>query len=295
MHSVDLVFTLVSCIGLMLLVALIAYIRTRGTVATRDGYFLAGRGLTGVFIAGSLLLTNLSAEQLIGLNGSAYAFNMASMAWEVTAGFAILLMALVFLPRYLAGAFTTLPQFLSERFDDAVRRWTVVLFLFGYGLITIPSILYSGSIAILQMFDVSGLLGITYESALVVVVLMVGFIGAAYAIFGGLRAVAVSDTFNGLGLLIIGAIVPLFGLSYLGDGSIAQGLDTVLSQHTEKLNAIGASTDATPFATLFTGMIFANLFYWCTNQYVIQRTLAAKSLAEGQRGVLISGFFKLLV
>ena len=126
----------------------ISYQKTKGSVDDKDGYFLAGRGLTGTFIAGSMLLTNLSAEQLIGLNGSAYGYNMSAMAWEVTAGFATIVMAILFLPRYLAGAFTTLPGFLKNRFDDDVRRLTVILFMVGYGLVTIPSILYSGSVAV---------------------------------------------------------------------------------------------------------------------------------------------------
>lgn len=279
----------------MALVAWVSYRKTRGEVATRDGYFLAGRGLTAVFIAGSMLLTNLSAEQLIGLNGSAYGFNLSSMAWEVTAAIATICMAFIFLPRYLKGAFTTLPQFLSSRFDDSVRRMSVVLFMVGYGLVTIPSILYSGSIAVLQLFDVPGLFGVSYGQGLVLTIVTIGCIGAVYAIFGGLKAVAVSDTLNGVGLLIIGIAVPILGLSALGEGSVAEGLSILTTTETHKLNAIGSADDPTPFGTLFTGMIFANLFYWCTNQYVIQRTLGAKNLAEGQKGVLFSGFFKVLV
>ena len=279
----------------MALVGWIAYLKTRGEVDSKDGYFLAGRGLTGTFIAGSLLLTNLSAEQLIGLNGSAYGFNMTAMAWEVTAGIAIITMALVFLPRYLGGAFATLPQFLEDRFDAGVRRLTVVLFLFGYGLVTIPSILYSGALAVLRLFDVPELFGVGFETGLLGTILVIGVIGGIYAVFGGLRAVAVSDTINGVGLLIVGFLVPLFGLMALGEGSAAAGLETVLTTDTHKLNAIGSSADPVPFGTLFTGMILANLFYWGTNQYVIQRTLGAKNLAEGQKGVLLSGFFKLLV
>jgi SSS family solute:Na+ symporter len=288
-------FTVASCVFFMGLVGWISYLKTRGEVATKDGYFLAGRGLTGTFIAGSLLLTNLSAEQLIGLNGSAYAFNMTAMAWEVTAGVAIIVMALVFLPKYLGGAFATLPQFLEDRFDAGVRRLTVLLFLLGYGLITIPSILYSGSLAVMQLFAVPELLGLGYEASLFLTILVIGGVGGAYAIFGGLRAVAVSDTINGIGLLIVGALVPLFGLIALGQGDALAGLNIVLTQDTHKLNAIGNADDPVPFGTLFTGMILANLFYWGTNQYVIQRTLGAKNLAEGQKGVLISGFFKLLV
>ncbi|NIB40463.1 solute:sodium symporter family transporter [Pseudomaricurvus alkylphenolicus] len=287
--------TLASCVFFMGIVAWVSYQKTKGEVDTKDGYFLAGRGLTGVFIAGSMVLTNLSAEQMIGLNGSAYGHNMSSMAWEVTAAFATIIMALVFLPKYLSGAFSTLPEFLKGRFDDGVRRLTVVLFMVGYGLITIPSILYSGSIAVLQLFDVPALLGVSYSAALVITIISVGLIGSIYAVFGGLKAVAVSDTINGVGLLIIGITVPLFGFAALGDGSVSAGINEVMTTHTEKLNAIGAATDPTPFGTIFTGMIFANLFYWGTNQYVIQRTLGAKNLAEGQKGVLFSGYFKLLV
>ena len=287
--------TLVSCVFFMAIVAFFSYQKTKGIADSKDGYFLAGRGLTGVFIAGSMVLTNLSAEHLIGLNGSAYGYNMSSMAWEVTATIATIVMALVFLPRYLSSAFTTLPQFLSNRFGDDVRRMTVVLFMVGYGLITIPSVLYSGSIAVLQLFDIPTLLNISYSSGLTLTIVCVGIIGAIYAIFGGLKAVAVSDTLNGIGLLIIGITVPVFGFMALGDGSLGAGVNEVLTTHTEKLNAIGGPTDPTPFSTLFTGMIFANLFYWGTNQYVIQRTLGAVSLAEGQKGVLYSGYFKLLV
>ena len=287
--------TLVSCVFFMGIVAWVSYQKTKGITDTKDGYFLAGRGLTGVFIAGSMVLTNLSAEHLIGLNGSAYGYNMSSMAWEVTATIATIVMALVFLPRYLSGAFTTLPQFLSSRFGDDVRRMTVVLFMVGYGLITIPSVLYSGSIAVLQLFDIPNLVNVSYSAGLTLTIVCVGVIGAIYAVFGGLKAVAVSDTLNGIGLLIIGVAVPVFGFIALGDGSLGAGINQVVTTHTEKLNAIGAPTDPTPFSTLFTGMIFANLFYWGTNQYVIQRTLGAVSLAEGQKGVLYSGYFKLLV
>lgn len=291
----DLLLTFGSCIFFMGIVAWISYQKTKGEVDTKDGYFLAGRGLTGVFIAGSMLLTNLSAEQLIGLNGSAFGYNMSSMAWEVTAGISTICMALIFLPRYLTGAFTTLPEFLSSRFDDDVRRLTVILFLVGYGLVTIPSVLYSGSIAVMRLFDVPELLNVSYSHGLIITILVVGIIGGLYAIFGGLKAVAVSDTVNGIGLLLIGTLVPVLGFAALGDGSVMEGIKTVTSTHTEKLNAIGSVTDPVPFGTIFTGMIFANLFYWCTNQYVIQRTLGAKNLEEGQKGVIYSGFLKLLV
>lgn len=294
MTPTDLITVALTCALFMGAVAWFSYQKARATTSDSEGYFLAGRGLSAPFIAGSLLLTNLSAEQLIGLNGSAYGFNMSAMGWEVTAAVATIAMAFFFLPRYLAGGFTTLPQFLADRYDDDVRRLSVILFLLGYGLVTIPSVLYAGSVAVLKLFDIPEFLGLSYGSSLVLTVIVIGSVGALYAVLGGLKAVAVSDTLNGLGLLIVGIAVPLLGLHLLG-GDIASGVHIVTSTDVDKLNAIGDQDDPTPFGTLFTGMVFANLFYWCSNQYVIQRTLAAKSFAEGQKGVLLSGYFKVLV
>ncbi|WP_082235512.1 solute:sodium symporter family transporter [Halobacillus massiliensis] len=288
-------FTLITCVFFMGLVGWISYRKAKGQVNDSDGYFLAGRGLTGGFIAGSLLLTNLSAEQLIGLNGQAYSANLSNMAWEVTAPIAVIIMALVLLPKYLGGAFSTLPEFLSTRFDDGVRRYIVLLFMLGYVFVTIPSVLYSGALAVLKLFDVPGLLGISYESSIWLVIWIIGIIGAIYAIFGGLKAVAVSDTLNGIGLLVIGLMIPILGLFALGDGNFFEGFKTMTTDNADKLNAIGSSEDSVPFSTIFTGMIFMNMFYWGTNQYVIQRALGAKNLAEGQKGVLFSGFYKLIV
>ena len=124
--------------------------------------------------------------------------------------------------------------------------------------------------------------------ALVITIVSVGMIGSLYAVFGGLKAVAVSDTINGVGLLIIGIAVPLFGFAALGDGSISSGVNEVMSNHTEKLNAIGGAEDPTPFGTIFTGIILANLFYWGTNQYVIQRTLGAKKPGRRAEGCFCS-------
>ena len=188
MEGMNITMTLLSCLAFMALVGYISYQKTKGEVNTQDGYFLAGRGLTGTFIAGSMILTNLSAEQLIGLNGSAYGYNLSSMAWEVTAGISTIIMALIFLPRYLAGAFSTLPEFLRDRFDDTVRLMTVILFMVGYCFITIPSVLYSGSIAVLRLFDVPTLLNLSYQASLIVTIIIVGSVGAIYAVFGGLKA-----------------------------------------------------------------------------------------------------------
>ncbi|WP_039067978.1 solute:sodium symporter family transporter [Staphylococcus shinii] len=288
-------FTLISCAFFIGIVAWYSYFKTKNTVSSSGGFFLGGRGLTGGFIAGALILTNLSAEQLIGLNGQGYQNNLSSMGWEVTAGFSVIILATILLPKYLGGAFTTLPEFINNRFDKQTRLLIVLLFMVGYGFITIPSVLYSGSLAVLQIFDIPHMFHITYEQSIWVIVWIIGIIGMLYAILGGLKAIAISDTLNGIGLLIVGVLVPILGFIALGNGSLLEGMKTIATSHPEKLNAIGSNKDDVPFGSIFTGMIFANLFYWGTNQYVIQRTLGAKSLAEGQKGALFTGFLKILV
>lgn len=280
------------------LVAVISYYRTRREdLKTSEGYFLAGRGLTGWVIAGSMLLTNLSAEHLVGLNGQSFEKNLTGMAWESTAAVATVVMALYFLPRYLRGAFTTLPQFFEDRYDASTRRLMSVIILIGYTMITLPiGVLYPGAVAANKIFSVKDVFGVSPTMALWISVWFIGLVGAVYAIFGGLKAVAVSDSINGIGLLIGGMLVPVFALMALGDdGSIADGLQKMVSYKPEKLNAIGGPTDKVPFGTIFTGMVFANLFYWGTNQAVIQRSLGSKDLAEGQKGVLMSGMIKIFV
>ena len=263
---------------------------------TSEGYFLAGRTLTGGFIAGSLMLTNLSTEQLVGLNGAAFTDGFSVMAWEVIAAMSLVVMGLFFLPRYLKSGIATIPEFLALRYDHNTRAITNIIFIFAYTAILLPIILYTGATGLNGILDMQSLTGIGSETGtLWLTVWLVGIIGSLYAIFGGLRTVAVSDTINGVGLLIGGVLITYFGLSTLGgEGGFFQGLETLKTEHPEKLNSIGGGEQSVPFATLFSGVLLLNLFYWCTNQQIIQRTFGASSLKEGQKGVLIAGYFKVL-
>lgn len=262
---------------------------------TSTGYFLAGRTLTGGYIAGSLLLTNLSTEQLVGLNGAAFTDGIAVMAWEVLAGASLVLMALYFLPKYLRSGIATIPQFLELRFDAGTRAITSFIFLLAYAAILLPIILYTGATGLMGILDLKTMTGIENETTLLwMVVWFIGIVGSIYAIFGGLRTVAISDTINGFGLLIGGGLIIVLGLGAVGDGGIMEGIRTLREAHPEKFNSIGSSASSVPFSTLFTGVLLLNLFYWTTNQQIIQRTFGASSLAEGQKGVLIAGIFKVL-
>jgi solute:Na+ symporter, SSS family len=263
---------------------------------TSEGYFLAGRTLTGGFIAGSLMLTNLSTEQLVGLNGAAFTDGFSVMAWEVIAAMSLVVMGLFFLPRYLKSGIATIPEFLALRYDHNTRAITNIIFIFAYTAILLPIILYTGATGLNGILDMQSLTGIASETGtLWLTVWLVGIIGSLYAIFGGLRTVAVSDTINGVGLLVGGVLITYFGLSTLGgEGGFFEGLATLKAEHPEKLNSIGGDGQQVPFSTLFTGVLLLNLFYWCTNQQIIQRTFGASSLKEGQKGVLLAGYFKVL-
>lgn len=288
--------SIVSFIAFTLLVAVIAYLSTRSTDEnTSDGYFLGGRSLTAGVIAGSLLLTNLSTEQIVGLNGQAFTEGILVMAWETLAAIAMVCTAVFLLPRYLKGGLTTVPQFLEDRYDTFTKTLTSGLFLSGYVVVLLPIVLYSGALAINTMFDVPESLGISDTAALWMTVWAIGITGSIYAVFGGLKAVAVSDTINAIGLLIGGLMIPLFGLAVIGDGDgVLKGLSILIEENPAKFNSIGGPTNTVPFATIFTGMMLVQLFYWGTNQAIIQRALAAKNLKEGQKGLMLAAFIKIL-
>ena len=286
---------IISFLAFTAFVAITSYILTgKSEKVTADGYFLGGRSLTAGVIAGSLLLTNLSTEQIVGLNGQAYTEGILVMCWETLAAIAMVVTALFLLPRYLKGGITTVPQFLAVRYDTMTKTFASVLFLSGYVIVLLPIVLYSGALAILTMFEIPENLGISQTAALWLCVWGIGLIGSVYAIFGGLKAVAISDTINAAGLLIGGIMIPIFGLWHIGDGSIGQGITNLYNNAPEKFNAIGGPTNSVPFSTIFTGMMLVQLFYWGTNQAIIQRALGAKNLKEGQKGLMLAAFFKIL-
>ena len=278
-------------------VAVLTWWITRGTDNdTDEGYFLAGRSLTGVFIAGSLLLTNLSTEQLIGLNAGAFNEGLSVMAWEVVAGFSLVVLALFFLPRYLKSGIATIPQFLEERYGGGVRTLTTVLFIIAYMLILLPFVLYLGARGLSGMLGLEEAFGMSDIQTIWVVIIFIAVIGGGYAIWGGLKAVAVSDTFNGAGLLIGGFMITYFALKAVAgdDGSLIDAFNKIKQHDPDAFQSMGKAGEDVHWPTLFTGVLLLNFFYWCTNQQIIQRTFGAKNLAEGQKGVLLAAFFKIL-
>ena len=291
MNTISIITFIIATLSVALFTYRIVQKMKKSDSATEE-YFTGGLALSWPVVAGSLLLTNLSTEQLVGLNGDVFGDKaLVGLSWEALAAFAMIATALIFLPRYLASGFTTTPAFLEKRFDKTTRSMVSGLFLFGYVTVLLPVVLYTGSLALERMFNLN--------IPLWLIILLIGSLGSAYAIFGGLKSVAVSDTINGVGLLIGGLAIPFLGLSALGEGSFLSGGSTLLNDKPEYLRVLTrtnleGNVVSVPWPTLFTGMMFIQIFYWSTNQVIVQRAMAAKSLAEGQKGVLFASGMKLV-
>ncbi len=230
---------ILSFVGFTLLVAVITWWKVRKTdTGSQQGYFLAGRSLKAPVIAASLMLTNLSTEQLVGLSGQAYKSGMSVMGWEVTSAVTLIFLALIFLPRYLKRGIATIPDFLEERYDKTTRIIIDFCFLIATGVCFLPIVLYSGALALNSLFHVGESLQISHGAAIWLLVILLGLAGILYAVIGGLRAMAVADSINGIGLVIGGLMVPVFGLIAMGKGSFMQGIEqlTTVSRREIKLN-----------------------------------------------------------
>ncbi|HEY4528863.1 MAG TPA: solute:sodium symporter family transporter [Luteimonas sp.] len=266
-------------LGLTALVAVATWWRCRraprSTDAARD-YFLAGGTLSWPFIAGSLLLTNISAEQIVGMNGGQA---MLLAWWEFGAAAGLLVLAHVLVPMYYRYRCTTTTELLERRLGDpALRRAVSVLFMLGYMFILLPVVLYTGAVFMKSMFGL--------EMPILAIAALFAAAGLAYAAFGGLRAIAISDTWNGVGLLVMGLAVTVFALA---------AVDWDLSGiPAERWTLVGSHDSDIPWSTLLSGMLFIHVFYWGTNMVIAQRALAARSVREAQKGIYAAAGLKLL-
>ena len=267
-----------------ILIGFLTYLKCRksardiedNTKAENKEVFLAGGGLSWIFVAGSITLTNLSTDQLVGMNGN----QMILLAWwELAAVVGLIILAKVFLPIYYKYKCTT-TELLERRYHNHhVRALIGVLFLLGNVFIFLPAVLYGGSLFMISMFGL--------DIDLMVLAVAFAVVGALYAVLGGLRAVAVSDTYSGVLLLSLGLVVVLLALNAI-DFDFS-GIPA------ERLTLIGDNDSPIPWHTLLTGMIFIQIFYWSTNQTITQRAMASPTVEEGQRGVLAAAAIRLLI
>ncbi|MCL7986368.1 solute:sodium symporter family transporter [Sphingobacterium sp. lm-10] len=288
--------TVISFVGFTVFVGIYAWYRLRkDNLSSQDGYFLGGRSLTGSVIAASMIMSNISTEHLVGMNGSAYRNGFIIIAWEVTSALALILAAIYFVPKYLRMGVVTIPQYLDRRFDKGTSSLIALFLLVSFAVTLLPIVLYTGAINLESIFNTSELLGISKASSLWITVVVVGVLGAAYAVIGGLKAVAVSDVIYGYGLLLAGLLIPVLALIYIGDGNPLLGMEKLFRHSPEKFNVIGAEDSILPFSTLFTGLMINQIYFWCMNQTIIQRVFGAKNLEEAQKGLLYTGMLKILV
>ncbi|HEX7915990.1 sodium/sugar symporter [Rudaea sp.] len=286
----DIVIVLVYLVGIFALAQWVSR-EKRGHEKDSKDYFLASKALPWWAIGTSLIAANISAEQIIGMSGSGYALGLAIASYEWMAALTLLIVGKFFLPVFLRNGINTMPQFLENRYGSRIRTVMAVFWLILYVFVNLTSILWLGSIAVSQVT------GIDQFAALV----LLGVFSLAYQLYGGLKAVALTD-FVQVGLLVAGglAITALTLARLGGDGGLLAGFAQLRAAHPEHFHMI--LTPDNPFykdlpglSVLFGGLWVMNLSYWGFNQYIIQRGLAAKSVEQAQRGVLLAAFLKLLV
>lgn len=271
-------------VALTLLIALATYLKV-GHRRTAEGVdksgkdvFLAGGALTWPFVAGSITLTNLSTDQLVGMNGN----QMLLLAWWEIAGFVgLLILAFVFVPIYYRERCTTVTELLERRYNGrSIRTFISALFLLGNVLIYLPAALYSGSLFMRTLFGT--------EVPLLAFAAGLAVISAAYTIFGGLKAVAIMDTYSGIGVLGLALLIVFLALA-------AVDFDMVSGVPMDRLSMIGGPDSPIPWQTLLTGMVFIQIYYWSTNQNLTQKAMAAPTIREAQKGVLAAAVIRLLI
>jgi len=276
----------------LLVVAVVGFMASRKDRRS-DDYFLAGRNLTWWIIGGSLIAANISTHHFIGMSGRGFEIGLAIASFEWIAAIALILYGKFFLPYYLKSRITTMPEFLERRFDDRVRLVYAIISLIGYIVIELAVVLYTGALAINELFGLPLHWGLLILCA----------VGGGYAIYGGFKAVAYTDIIQ-VSLLIAGGLaVTWIGLCEVGAGTegyrgnVWSGFQAVLDGSPEKFHMVRPWNDPElPWiGVFFGGMWLANIFYWGCNQFITQRTLAAKSVWHGQMGVVFAGFLKLLV
>ncbi|MCH2136597.1 MAG: solute:sodium symporter family transporter [Phycisphaerales bacterium] len=288
----------------LVVVAVVSIMASRGA-DTREQYFLAGRKLTWWLIGFSLIASNISTEHFVGMTGNAARSGLAVASYEWLAIPALVLVAWWLLPIFLRAGIYTIPEFLERRYDRAARSILAALMVFFFVLTVLATVLYGGAEFLIGVFDLdtrlAGAWDISLESAnawaFSLCVWGIGVAATIYTVMGGLGAVVWSDLLQGAGLLLGGLLVLILALIALGDGQgILAGWESFTSANEDRLHLIRAWDDPDiPSLSLLTGLWIPVLFYWGLNQFIVQRTLAAGSLAQGQKGVLFAGAIKLVL
>lgn len=266
--------------GFLLLVVGVSVFKSRRENTSED-YFLAGRGLTWPLIGLSIVAANISTEQFVGMAGqSAGSAGLAVTNYQLSGAVAIIIVAFFFLPRFLRAGIYTMPEYLEYRYNTWARGIMAVYTVVIYVLVTSATVLYSGGLTLHTIFDMP----------LSQAIWLIGIIAAAYTVWGGLKAVAWADLIQGAGLLLGGCITLFLGLKAVG------GWDVFVEHNADRLHMIlPADHPYLPWTALLLGLWIPNFYYCGLNQFIVQRTLAAKTLRQGQLGIILAAGLWVLV
>lgn len=262
----------------------------KGTVKTTEDYFLAGKSLPWWAIGASLIAANISAEQIIGMSGEGYRIGLAIAAYEWQAAIVLIVVAKYFLPVFLKREIYTMPQFLQQRFGSGVKVTMSAYWLALYTLVNLTTVLWLGGLAVETLTGLN-------------ILVAMGALGAfaiAYSIFGGLKAVALTDIIQVVILILGGLVIAYLTVSMIGNGSLFDGAGRMYTELPEKFDMIfdkdQEGYDTLPgIWTLLGGLWILHLNYWGFNQYIIQRALGAKDLPEAQKGLVFAAALKLIM
>jgi solute:Na+ symporter, SSS family len=263
----------------------------KGHDKNANDYFLASKSLPWWAIGASLIAANISAEQIIGMSGSGFVIGMGIAAYELMAAITLIIIAKYFLPIFLSKGIYTMPQFLEARYDGRVRTILAIFWLSLYVFVNLTAVLYLGSLAISQFLGVDMLYGMIF----------LALFSMTYSIYGGLKAVAMTDIIQVVLLVFGGLFVSYLALNQIsGDAGVVQGFSMLLDKAPEKFDMILSKdnphyVDLPGISVLVGGLWIMNVSYWGFNQYIIQRALAAKSLQEAQKGMAFAAYVKLFV
>ena len=246
-----------------------------------EDFFLAGRGLVWPLIGFSLIAANISTEHFVGMSGQGAGISgLAVASYEWMAAITLVVVALFFLPKFLKAGIYTIPEYLEYRYTPAARGLMAFYLLIMYVAVSIAAVVYTGALALNTIFGMD----------LVKAVWLIGILAAIYTTWGGLKAVAWADLFQGSALILGGIVTLIIGLKAVG------GWGAFFAANSEKLHVImPANHPVIPWTTLLIGLWIPNFYYWGLNQFITQRTLAAKSLRQGQLGIIFAAFLKLLI
>jgi SSS family solute:Na+ symporter len=255
---------------------------------TGEDYFLASRGLTWPLIGLSMIAANISTEQFVGMSGQgAGSAGLAIASYEWMAAITMVIVAIYLLPHFLKAGIYTFPEFLEYRYSPAARNLMAFYTVLIYVFVLIASVVYTGALTITTLF--AGIKPLGIEVTLTKAVWLVGVIAAIYTIWGGLKSIVWADLFFGSSLIIGGIVTLIIGFGKVG------GVGTFFEVNQDKLHMIlPADHPVLPWTALVFGLWLPNFYYWSVNQFITQRTLAAKSLKEGQKGVIFAASLKLI-